>query len=126
MDIHHVLQGGSMELIFEQYNIVLIIFSIVIAIVASYSALALYLRGLYAPGLLRESWLISGALALGIGIWCMHFTGVIAYKPISQLHLDLVYVCFSLFIAIIGLYFLLKISSPLSSLLFSISIGFMH
>jgi PAS domain S-box-containing protein len=54
--------------------------SIVIAVVASYAALDLAGRVTAARGRVRLSWLSGGAVAMGIGIWAMHFQGMLAFQ----------------------------------------------
>ncbi|HYR08092.1 MAG TPA: MHYT domain-containing protein [Longimicrobium sp.] len=62
------------------HNAALVAFSILIAILASYTALALSARVNAARGRFRVAWLAGGSLALGIGIWSMHFVGMLAYR----------------------------------------------
>ncbi len=52
--------------------------SVFIAIAASYAALDLAGRVTAARGRIRLAWLSGGAVAMGLGIWAMHFTGVLA------------------------------------------------
>jgi PAS domain S-box-containing protein len=53
--------------------------SVFIAIVASYAALDLAGRVTNAGGRVRLAWLSGGAIAMGIGIWAMHFKGMLAF-----------------------------------------------
>src|ERR1700686_1044648 len=53
--------------------------SVLIAIVASYAALDLAARVTAAKGGIRLAWLGGGAIAMGIGIWAMHFKGMLAF-----------------------------------------------
>src|SRR6266404_9388380 len=53
--------------------------SIVIAVAASYAALDLAGRVTSARGRPRAAWLTGGAIAMGIGIWAMHFKGMLAF-----------------------------------------------
>ena len=53
--------------------------SVLIAIVASYAALDLAGRVTAAKGRVRLAWLSGGAIAMGIGIWAMHFKGMLAF-----------------------------------------------
>lgn len=58
--------------------------SIVIAVVASYAALDLAGRVTAARGWARATWLTGGAIAMGVGIWAMHFKGMLAFRlPVS-------------------------------------------
>jgi PAS domain S-box-containing protein len=54
--------------------------SILIAIVASYAALDLGGRVTAARGWVRAAWLTGGAIAMGIGIWAMHFKALMAFR----------------------------------------------
>jgi len=53
--------------------------SVSIAIAASYAALDLAGRVTAASGRIRLAWLGCGAAAMGIGIWAMHFKGMLAF-----------------------------------------------
>ena len=64
-----------------QYDNWLVLLSIAIAWLASYAALSLAGR---ARGDGHRYWLASGALVMSLGIWSMHFIGMLAFKlPIS-------------------------------------------
>ncbi len=54
--------------------------SILIAIAGSYAALDLAGRVTAASGRARARWLAGGAIAMGIGIWEMHFKGLLAFR----------------------------------------------
>jgi PAS domain S-box-containing protein len=54
--------------------------SLLIAVVASYAALDLAGRVTAASGRARAAWLTGGAIAMGIGIWAMHFKGLLAFR----------------------------------------------
>lgn len=62
------------------YNDPLVLLSISVAILSSYAALELAGRITAARGTFRASWLAGGAIALGLGIWCMHYVGMEAYQ----------------------------------------------
>jgi PAS domain S-box-containing protein len=53
--------------------------SVLIAIVASYASLDLAARVTVAKGGIRLAWLSGGAIAMGLGIWAMHFKGMLAF-----------------------------------------------
>jgi PAS domain S-box-containing protein len=53
--------------------------SVLIAIAASYAALDLAGRVTAASGWARAAWLTGGSTAMGIGIWAMHFKGMLAF-----------------------------------------------
>ena len=62
------------------YNYFAVAVSVLIAISASYVALFLAERLHAARGRMRWVWLSGGALVMGIGIWSMHFTGMLAFS----------------------------------------------
>src|ERR1700731_3101630 len=53
--------------------------SVFIAVAASYAALDLTGRVAAAKEQVRIAWLSGGAIAMGIGIWAMHFKGMLAF-----------------------------------------------
>jgi PAS domain S-box-containing protein len=68
------------------YDANLVLLSILIAVVASYTALDLAGRIAEAQGVARYAWLASAAAAMGGGTWSMHFVGMLAFSlpmPIS-------------------------------------------
>ena len=54
--------------------------SILIAALASYTALDLATRMRAASGRARPAWLAAAATAMGGGIWSMHFVGMLAFR----------------------------------------------
>jgi len=69
-------------MIVGHYNFALVALSVAIAIVASYTALDLANRVRENFGNPRKAWLwlTTGALAMGAGIWSMHFIGMLAFS----------------------------------------------
>ncbi len=66
------------------YNPYLVIVSAFIAVLASYAALDLAGRVAISRGDERKIWLLGGAIAMGTGIWSMHFLGMLAFSlPVS-------------------------------------------
>ncbi|MBH5318800.1 hypothetical protein I6N90_13415 [Paenibacillus sp. GSMTC-2017] len=62
------------------YDIVLVVFSYIVAVVASYTVLDLVGRISTSYGRKRWKWLLFGACAMGMGIWSMHFVGMLAFS----------------------------------------------
>src|ERR1017187_7717382 len=62
------------------YDYRLVALSVFIAILASYAALDLAGRITSAQGRVRLLWLSGGALAMGLGIWSMHYIGMLAFR----------------------------------------------
>lgn len=64
--------------------------SLVIAIIASYTALDVAGRlRLVSSFRYQVLWLTCGALVMGVGIWSMHFVGMLAFKLPMPMHYDL-------------------------------------
>ena len=89
----------------------LVVVSIIIAILASYTALDLAGRVTAAHGSARFSWLVGGATAMGIGIWSMHFTAMLAFKLPIPVAYDVPTVIISLLVAIVASGLALFVSS---------------
>ena len=68
------------HLLASHYNPSLVILSVLIAILASYVALDLAGRMAASQGQGRRWWLVGGAMAMGTGIWSMHFIGMLAFS----------------------------------------------
>jgi len=62
------------------YETPLVLVSIFVAIVAAYSALSLAGRVAETSGRARYAWTVGGAIAMGSGIWAMHFVGMLAFR----------------------------------------------
>ncbi len=62
------------------YDYRLVALSILLATLASYAALDLAGRVTAAQGGLRTLWLMCGAAAMGLGIWSMHYIGMLAFS----------------------------------------------
>jgi PAS domain S-box-containing protein len=62
-----------------QYDWKLVALSIAIAICSSYAALDLAGRTSSSRGRVRILWLAGGALAMGLGVWSMHYIGMLAF-----------------------------------------------
>src|SRR5262245_5564132 len=59
---------------------VLVALSILIAVLASYTALDLATRMRAASGRTSRAWLVAAAVAMGGGIWSMHFVAMLAFS----------------------------------------------
>ncbi|MGO0062887.1 sensor histidine kinase [Brevibacillus fluminis] len=109
-----VSHGASIPLIFCEseeflvehihgsYDWVLVVFSYVVAVVSSYTVLDLVGRISTSSGTSRLNWLLFGAIAMGMGIWSMHFVGMLAFTLPVPIPYDLPIVTLSVLIAIIA------------------------
>ena len=64
----------------SSYDPTLVTLSVAIAILAAYTALELGDRASLASRRLRVAWISVAALAMGGGIWSMHFVGMMAVR----------------------------------------------
>ncbi|WP_198351177.1 MHYT domain-containing protein [Flavisphingomonas formosensis] len=81
---------------------VLVGISILIAIMASYTALDLAGRIRASQGRARRLWLITAAIAMGGGIWAMHFVAMLALRlPGMEMNYDLSLTFLSAVVAIL-------------------------
>lgn len=70
----------------HSYDALQVALSVLIAVAASYAALDLAERVAATRGRVRASWLFGGGAAMGIGIWSMHYVGMLAFHlpmPVS-------------------------------------------
>lgn len=69
------------------YDYRLVALSVLISVLASYAALDLAGRVTSSQGRARSLWLGGGAVAMGIGIWSMHYVGMLAFHlPVAVLY----------------------------------------
>ncbi len=107
-----------------QYNYVLVVVSYLIASLGSYAALKLinYMKQAKTQ-ILRRLIHISSALALGSGIWSMHFVGMLAYKMNMVIEYDPFLTVLSMFIAAVLSYFALGVAQSKKFLFVNLTIG---
>ncbi len=117
------------------YSSSLVLISLCVAILASYTALDLTGRIATAKGRAVYLWMGGGALAMGIGVWSMHFIGMLAFSLPIDLGYDLALTAFSLLIAVLSSGFALWLVSQPSlpwlqlafgALIMGAGIAFMH
>lgn len=114
----------------------LVLLSITIACFAGLAALSIVNRMLASGNRrIRLYWLLAGAVAMGCGIWAMHFTGMLAFTLPIDIHYGLGLTLMSLIPAILGsgaaLYFMAHRNLQwwqlqLGALLMAAGIGTMH
>jgi PAS domain S-box-containing protein len=96
----HELVPNAMPI---DYNPWLVILSVGIAVLASYAALDLAARIAADAGSRKaEFWLLGGALAMGSGIWSMHFVGMLAWQAPIPISYEVSITLASLLLAVIA------------------------
>ena len=93
------------------YSPALVFISLCVAILASYTALDLTGRIATARGRTAYLWMGGGALAMGFGVWSMHFIGMLALELPLELGYDLGLTLWSLLVAILSCGFALWLVS---------------
>ncbi|UZE31393.1 EAL domain-containing protein [Pseudomonas asplenii] len=105
------------------YSSSLVFISLCVAILASYTALDLAGRIATARGRAVYLWIGGGALAMGVGIWSMHFVGMLAFRLPIELGYDGLITALSLLIAILSSGFALWLVSQPSLPLMQLAFG---
>lgn len=93
------------------YSPALVLISLCVAILASYTALDMTGRIATAKGRAAHLWTVGGALAMGVGVWSMHFIGMLAFSLPFDLGYDIGITALSLLIAILSCGFALWLVS---------------
>jgi NO-binding membrane sensor protein with MHYT domain len=65
-------------MLMSSYDQLLVIVSFIVAFLASYTALDMAGRVATSTGKVARVWLLGGGFAMGVGIWSMHFIGMLA------------------------------------------------
>ncbi len=105
------------------YSYWLVTVSILIAMLASYAALDLAGRVTAAEGRARLAWLGGGAIAMGFGIWSMHYIGMLAFTLPVLVSYDWPTVVVSLIAAILASGVALFVASRQKMGLYHVSLG---
>ena len=93
------------------YDPLQVALSVLIAVSASYAALDLAGRVTATRGRARLAWLIGGSTAMGIGIWAMHYIGMLAFRLPVPVEYDLPTALLSLLVGILCSAFALVVVS---------------
>lgn len=96
------MTGATQATLDGTYNLFLVALSILVAVVASYTTLDLAGRVTVSAGRARRVWLAGGAVAMGVGIWSMHFIGMLAFSVPLPMTYDVITVLVSMLVAVIA------------------------
>jgi len=86
----------------SSYDASLVTLSVIIAIVASFSALNLMHKIQHTKSGHHGYWLVAAATTLGTGIWTMHFVGMLSHHMSIDVHYDVQLTLLSLGLAIVA------------------------
>ncbi|TXK74137.1 MHYT domain-containing protein, partial [Paenibacillus sp. N3.4] len=98
-----------MEHIHGSHDGLLIFLSYLIAVVASYTALDLAGRVSMSEGKSRWLWLVFGAASMGLGIWSMHFVGMLAFSLPVPVPYELRPILLSMLVAMVASFIALSV-----------------
>ena len=84
------------------YELNLVALSVVMAICAAYTIVYLTERVAKTKGLTRLGWLLGGSCSLGVGVWSMHFVGMLAFHLSIPIHYNSLIVLLSILPAILA------------------------
>lgn len=98
-----------------EYSLSIVFLSIVIAFLASFTALSLNERIRKNGFFGRNFWLILASIAMGMGIWAMHFIGMSAFRLPVSMQYNLTATVLSVFPAVMASYLAFYISNRTNS-----------
>ncbi|MFL9993561.1 MHYT domain-containing protein [Paraburkholderia sediminicola] len=108
----------------SNYNFWLVAVSLIVATLASFTAIDLADRlSILAYARARQLWLAAGALAMGVGIWSMHFIGMLSFSLSIPIGYDFTLTCYSLVIAVLVSWFALHVVTRQRLKLFHVLAG---
>jgi diguanylate cyclase (GGDEF)-like protein len=107
------LFAGSERMLSGHYDRGIVIISILVAMLASYTALDMANRVALNRHAAARWWLAGGSLAMGIGIWSMHFIGMLAFRLPIPLSYNVWLTLLSLLVAVlVSAFALWQVSFP--------------
>lgn len=106
------------------FDLNLVVLSVIVAVFASYVALNLTHSIAITRGRIQAMWLSGGSVAMGAGIWSMHFIGMLAFAvPGMEMAYDVPLMILSIVVAVGGSAIALFITSRLYVPVYSIILG---
>ncbi|MEA2763146.1 MAG: two-component system, cell cycle sensor histidine kinase and response regulator CckA [Gemmatimonadaceae bacterium] len=84
----------------HSYDTFLVVLSVVVAMLASFAALDLAGRVRSESGVTRLGWLAGGGTVMGLGIWSMHFVGMLAFHLSVPIEYDVPLMLLSMLVAV--------------------------
>jgi PAS domain S-box-containing protein len=84
----------------RSYNTFFVVLSVLVATLASFAALDLAGRVRSESGVTRLGWLAGGGTVMGLGIWSMHFVGMLAFHLPVTIEYDVPLMLASMLVAV--------------------------
>jgi diguanylate cyclase len=118
----------------NSYDPILVLFSFLVAIVASSAALTC-LNRMRTDSINRAKWQLAGAVSFGLGVWTMHFVGMAALRlsvlvaynlPITALSIVFIFIAAWLAFGIVGVRQPSFVQVLLGGTLLGVGVGAMH
>jgi len=107
----------------ESYNYYIVALSVLIAILASYSALNIAAKISHSSGKTKFFWLVAGAVVMGSGVWSMHFVGMLAFHLHSTVKYDTGLTLLSMGASVVSSFIAFYITMPKNINWYHIAIG---
>lgn len=137
MDFWRIVSPGLQHepLIMGHHQHLICFAAVVLAVLAAVVTLPVSERFASTKGRLRYLWLLSGSVAMGTGIWAMHFTSMLAYSLPFPVQYDVTLTVFSMIPALLAGYSSIllfaaarecRVRLHLASLLLASGIAAMH
>jgi diguanylate cyclase len=130
-----VPDSQNLNILQGHYSVPIVLLSIVIACCASYTALSMNQRMQQTSFFHQTFWLLLSSIAMGLGIWSMHFVGMSAFMLPMPMKYDLAQTIVSIIPAVLASYLAFYISnrknsshwpSAISGAIMGIGISSMH
>ena len=115
---------GLYEPIAGSYDVALVVWSILFAVMAAMSMLTIVERSWRGElGKYEALWMYMASIIMGCGVWAMHFTGMHAFYLATSVHFDLWLTLLSLLPALFGSYVTVSLLAQKRLDLLSIQMG---
>lgn len=99
---HEIVPKDNLVVLAGEYSVPLVVLSIVIIWIASYTALAMNERVKNNSFFHKNFWFILASLAMGAGIWSMHYVGMFAFALPVEIRYDIPLTILSIFPAFLA------------------------
>lgn len=105
------------------YNYYIVALSVIISIVASYSALSITARISRTDGIIRLFWIFAGSFVMGTGVWATHFVGMLAFHIGMKVKYDVWLTLLSMAVSVVSSFIAFYITMPKTINWFKLVIG---